>query len=84
MPFSIIGITDDVVTVDGRTVKGRQYSWGVAEGKDLECSQTNRIHIITSYSYLYLLSLIFYLSSRERGPLRLQEAPVNPDQNSHA
>ncbi|KAK3806375.1 MAG: Septin-domain-containing protein [Benniella sp.] len=31
MPFSIIGSTDDVVTVDGRTVKGRQYSWGVAE-----------------------------------------------------
>ncbi|KAF9132976.1 hypothetical protein BG015_003636 [Linnemannia schmuckeri] len=31
MPFSVIGSTDDVVTVDGRTVKGRQYSWGVAE-----------------------------------------------------
>lgn len=33
MPFSIIGSTDDVLTHDGRTVKGRQYSWGVAEGK---------------------------------------------------
>ena len=32
MPFSVIGSTDDVQTVDGRTVKGRQYSWGVAEG----------------------------------------------------
>ncbi|KAF9437718.1 hypothetical protein BGZ76_011496 [Entomortierella beljakovae] len=31
MPFSIIGSTDDVLTADGRTVKGRQYSWGVAE-----------------------------------------------------
>ncbi|KAG0317141.1 hypothetical protein BGZ97_005871 [Linnemannia gamsii] len=31
MPFSIIGSTDDVLTHDGRTVKGRQYSWGVAE-----------------------------------------------------
>ncbi|KAK3814728.1 MAG: Septin-domain-containing protein [Linnemannia elongata] len=31
MPFSVIGSTDDVQTVDGRTVKGRQYSWGVAE-----------------------------------------------------
>ncbi|KAF9116587.1 hypothetical protein BGX27_001443 [Mortierella sp. AM989] len=31
MPFSIIGSTDDVLTGDGRTVKGRQYSWGVAE-----------------------------------------------------
>lgn len=31
MPFSIIGSTDDVTTPDGRTVKGRQYLWGVAE-----------------------------------------------------
>ncbi|GAA5911980.1 hypothetical protein JCM6882_004732 [Rhodosporidiobolus microsporus] len=31
MPFSIIGSTDEVTTVDGRTVKGRQYLWGVAE-----------------------------------------------------
>ncbi|KAG0252435.1 hypothetical protein BG011_006988 [Mortierella polycephala] len=31
MPFSIIGSTEDVMTDDGRTVKGRQYSWGVAE-----------------------------------------------------
>lgn len=32
MPFSIIGSTEDVVTADGRTVKGREYLWGVAEG----------------------------------------------------
>ena len=32
MPFSIIGSTDDVTTADGRTVKGREYLWGVAEG----------------------------------------------------
>ncbi|KZW03149.1 Septin [Exidia glandulosa HHB12029] len=31
MPFSIIGSTEDVQTADGRTVKGRQYLWGVAE-----------------------------------------------------
>lgn len=31
MPFSIIGSTTDVVTPDGRTVKGREYLWGVAE-----------------------------------------------------
>ncbi|KAI8068593.1 Septin-domain-containing protein [Gongronella butleri] len=30
MPFAIIGSTEDV-TVNGRTVKGRQYTWGVAE-----------------------------------------------------
>jgi cell division control protein 12 len=33
MPFSIIGSTDDVTTADGRTVKGREYLWGVAEGQ---------------------------------------------------
>jgi len=33
MPFSIIGSTEDVTTADGRTVKGREYLWGVAEGK---------------------------------------------------
>ncbi|KAI8082968.1 Septin-domain-containing protein [Halteromyces radiatus] len=31
MPFSIIGSTQDVITPDGRQVKGRAYSWGVAE-----------------------------------------------------
>ena len=33
MPFSIIGSTQDVVTADGRQVKGREYLWGVAEGE---------------------------------------------------
>lgn len=33
MPFSIIGSTQDVVTPDGRTVKGREYLWGTAEGE---------------------------------------------------
>ena len=32
MPYSIIGSVDDVVTADGRTVKGREYLWGTAEG----------------------------------------------------
>ncbi|CAG8487925.1 9676_t:CDS:2 [Paraglomus occultum] len=31
MPFAIIGSEQDVTTADGRSVKGRQYSWGVAE-----------------------------------------------------
>lgn len=31
LPFSIIGSTQDVITMDGRKVKGRQYSWGIAE-----------------------------------------------------
>lgn len=35
MPYSIIGSVDDVTTPDGRTVKGREYLWGVAEGERL-------------------------------------------------
>ncbi|KAI8066827.1 Septin-domain-containing protein [Gongronella butleri] len=31
LPFAVIGSTQDVVTQDGRKVKGREYSWGVAE-----------------------------------------------------
>lgn len=31
MPFSVIGSEKDVTTPDGRTCKGRQYAWGVAE-----------------------------------------------------
>lgn len=40
MPFSIIGSTQDVVTADGRTVKGREYLWGVAEGRCLRSDGT--------------------------------------------
>jgi len=36
MPFSIIGSTQDVVTPDGRQVKGREYLWGVAEVENEE------------------------------------------------
>jgi len=31
MPFSVIGSEKDVALSDGRTGKGRQYAWGVAE-----------------------------------------------------
>lgn len=36
MPFSVIGSEKDVQTSDGRTGKGRQYSWGVAEVENEE------------------------------------------------
>ncbi|KAM0756487.1 Septin-like protein [Meredithblackwellia eburnea MCA 4105] len=36
MPFSIIGSTQEVTTADGRTVKGREYLWGVAEVENEE------------------------------------------------
>lgn len=31
MPFAVIGSEKDIKTQDGRVLKGRQYSWGVAE-----------------------------------------------------
>lgn len=39
MPFSIIGSTQDVQTPDGRTIKGREYMWGVAEGEWSGCCE---------------------------------------------
>jgi cell division control protein 12 len=33
LPFSVIGSDQDVKTSDGRVVKGRDYPWGIAEGK---------------------------------------------------
>ena len=36
MPFAVIGSDKDVQTADGRVVKGRQYSWGVAEVENEE------------------------------------------------
>ncbi|CAD6587411.1 MAG: hypothetical protein CYPHOPRED_003911 [Cyphobasidiales sp. Tagirdzhanova-0007] len=36
IPFSIIGSTQDVITPDGRQVKGREYLWGVAEVENEE------------------------------------------------
>jgi cell division control protein 12 len=36
MPFAVIGSDKDVVTPEGKTVKGRQYLWGVAEVENEE------------------------------------------------
>lgn len=47
MPFSIIGSTEDVQTPDGRTVKGREYLWGVAEG--MFVSPWNDILVVDSF-----------------------------------
>ena len=55
MPFSIIGSTDDVVNAEGKTVKGREYLWGVAEGE--------------AYC-LALIMIADPRNSREREPLR--------------
>ena len=48
IPFSIIGSTEDVKTPDGRTVKGREYLWGVAEGSSLPSLLS--YHLLTSYT----------------------------------
>jgi len=52
IPFSIIGSTEDVKTPDGRTVKGREYIWGVAEGEF--------VHPVQLPDYCILPALILY------------------------
>jgi septin family protein len=61
MPFSIIGSTEDVKTRDGRVVKGREYLWGVAEGKSCSPEKTSLL--------LVLLLICTDPPSRQRGPL---------------
>ncbi|KAL0084130.1 putative septin [Phycomyces blakesleeanus] len=53
MPFSIIGSTDDVVTADGRTVKGRQYSWGVAEVENEEHCDFKKLRNLLVRSHMH-------------------------------
>jgi cell division control protein 12 len=46
MPFSVIGSEKDVQTNDGRTVKGRQYAWGVAEVENEEHCDCKKLRAI--------------------------------------
>ncbi|EOD53002.1 putative cell division control protein 12 protein [Neofusicoccum parvum] len=46
MPFSVIGSEKDVSTHDGRTVKGRQYAWGVAEVENEEHCDFKKLRAI--------------------------------------
>jgi len=46
MPFSVIGSERDVSTPDGRTVKGRQYAWGVAEVENEEHCDFKKLRAI--------------------------------------
>lgn len=46
MPFSVIGSEKDVTTNDGRTVKGRQYAWGVAEVENEEHCDFKKLRAI--------------------------------------
>ncbi|KAI6008752.1 Septin-domain-containing protein [Pisolithus orientalis] len=52
MPFSIIGSTEDVRTLDGRTVKGREYLWGVAELRSL-LIRTHMLDLISTTEELH-------------------------------
>lgn len=62
MPFSIIGSTLDVQTPDGRTVKGRDYLWGVAEGK---FSIPEGVYPEGSISDFWFVPSSFLISSRK-------------------
>ena len=46
MPFSVIGSEKDVQTNDGRTLKGRQYAWGVAEVENDEHCDFKKLRAI--------------------------------------
>lgn len=72
MPFSLIGSDKDVQTPDGRMVKGRQYSWGVAEVEnDEHCDfkklrslliRTHMLDLIqTTEEVHYEVSILFIL-----------------------
>ncbi|GFZ43530.1 Septin [Saitozyma sp. JCM 24511] len=52
MPYSIIGSTDDVTTADGRSVKGRQYLWGVAEVENDDHCDFRRLRSLLIRTYM--------------------------------
>lgn len=58
LPFSIIG-SDEEITVNGRSVRGRQYPWGAVEGM-----YKLDLHIdLRLFMHLLLLFLLFYYFS---------------------
>ncbi|PVU84760.1 hypothetical protein BB559_005152 [Furculomyces boomerangus] len=52
MPFAIIGSDQDVVTPDGRTVKGRKYPWGVAEVENEQHSDFKKLRELLIRSHM--------------------------------
>ncbi|KAL7419538.1 Septin spn4 [Cryptotrichosporon argae] len=62
MPFSVIGSTEDVTTADGRSVKGRQYLWGVAEVENDDHCDFRKLRSLLIRTYM--LDLV---SSTEEG-----------------
>ena len=53
MPFSIIGSIQDVQTQDGRTVKGRAYTWGVAEVENEEHCDFKKLRHLLIRSHMH-------------------------------
>ncbi|KAI9484204.1 MAG: Septin-domain-containing protein [Benjaminiella poitrasii] len=57
LPFSIIGSTEIVTTKDGRQVRGREYSWGVAEVEnDDHCDFTKLRNLLIRSHMLDLIT----------------------------
>jgi len=52
MPYSVIGSEKDVITPDGRTVKGRQYLWGVAEVENEEHCDFRKLRSIVIRTHM--------------------------------
>ncbi|KAI8646064.1 putative septin [Parasitella parasitica] len=53
MPFAIIGSTQDVALADGRKVKGREYSWGVAEVENEEHCDFKKLRKLLVRSHMH-------------------------------
>jgi cell division control protein 12 len=52
MPFAVIGSTEDI-TIGDRTVKGRQYSWGVAEVENEDHCDFKKLRTLLIRSHMH-------------------------------
>ncbi|KAG2196405.1 hypothetical protein INT46_011023 [Mucor plumbeus] len=84
-PFSVIGSTEIVQTSDGRKVRGREYSWGIAEVEnDNHCDFKKlrnlliRTHMIDLISYTEDIHYEYYrqqqMATRKFGEPKLKKS----------
>lgn len=71
MPFAVIGSEKDVKTADGRVVKGRQYSWGVAEVENEEHCDFKKLRSILIRTHM--LDLIHTTEEQHYEAYRAQQ-----------
>jgi cell division control protein 11 len=69
LPFSIIG-SDEEITVNGRTVRGRQYPWGAVEGKAYAGTHTHYIIYLKYFCFFFSLFIVDNPQHSDFGRLR--------------